>query len=286
MLVLASMAWAEQPAFRFGVIADPQYADQETAGARHYRESLGKLAECAAGLRGEKPAFIVQVGDLVDRGADNLDRAAAAYRAMPAKTYSVLGNHDFVAPRATLYEKLGMPAPYYSFAQPGWRFIVLDGLAQSVAGWPEGDARRAEGQATLDALAGRKARNAHNWNGGLGEAQREWLRRTLADAARAKERAVIFCHQPALAESCRPEHLLWDHEETVRILESSPAAVAWFNGHDHRGGYAARSGVHYLTLPGMVEQDARRSCKVVDVYMDRLVLRSAGEAEGQTLKLR
>jgi 3',5'-cyclic AMP phosphodiesterase CpdA len=289
-VLIAGVAWqrasAQQPAFRFGIIADPQYADQESVGPRHYRESLDKLSQCAALLAREKPVFVVQVGDLVDGGLANLDRAVEAFRAMPGKRYSVLGNHDFCAPRPTLLEKLGMPAAYYSFTSQGWRFIVLDAMALSTSGWPQGDARRSAGQAALDALKEKKARNAHEWNGGLGDEQREWLRKELATAANARQRAVVFCHQPVLPESCRPEHLLWDHQETLAILEGSPAMAAWFNGHDHRGGYAQKNGIHYTTFPGMVEQDARRSCKVVDVYPDRFIIRSAGEPGGQTLSLR
>ena len=32
--------------FSFGIVADIQYADKATGGARHYRESLGNLKEC------------------------------------------------------------------------------------------------------------------------------------------------------------------------------------------------------------------------------------------------
>jgi hypothetical protein len=95
----------------------------------------------------------------------------------------------------------------------------------------------------------------------------------------------VFCHFPALAESCRPEHLLWDHREILAILESQSSVAAYLNGHDHRGGYAERNGIHYVTFPGMVEHQAARSCRVVDVYPGRLVIRAAGEAAGQVLRL-
>src|SRR5262249_30764494 len=70
----------------------------------------------------------------------------------------------------------------------------------------------------------------------------------------------------------------------TRII--APALVAYMNGHDHRGGYAEKSGVHYVTFSAMVEHDTPQSCNVVDVYSDRLVLRNAGSAEGQQLKIR
>jgi manganese-dependent ADP-ribose/CDP-alcohol diphosphatase len=279
-------AKAAPPPFTFGAIADVQYADQETKGPREYRRSAGKLAQCAAALAGEHPAFTVQLGDLVDGGLANLDRILPIFRKLPGKVYSVLGNHDFCAPRPELLERLAMPAAYYTFSRPGWRFIVLDGMDASIAGWPEGHPRRAEGEAVLARLRAAKERNAQPWNGGLGSEQREWLRRALADAAKNRERAIVFCHFPVLAEACRPEHLLWDHRETLEILEASRAAAAWINGHDHKGGYAVRNGIHHLTLPGMVEHDALAGCKAVDVLGDRLVVRTAGEKSGQTLQLR
>jgi hypothetical protein len=261
------------PDFRFAVLADVQYADADTKGARRYRDSLDKLKRCAEVLRAENPEFTVQVGDLVDGGLDNLTRILPVWESLPGERKSVLGNHDFCAPREQLLRRLGMPAAAYTFARAGWRFIALDGMHVNDA-------------ATLARLKAEGARNAHEWNGGLGAEQREWLRGALAAAHRARERAIVFCHFPVLAESCRPEHLLWDHRETLAALDESPALAAWINGHDHRGGYAVRRGVHYLTLPGMVENEFPGGCAVIDVARRSLMLRAPGETSGRALALR
>jgi hypothetical protein len=169
----------------------------------------------------------------------------------------------------------------------GWRFLVLDGMQESVAGgWPETDPRFLAGRDRLARLQAEHARNGVAWDGALGEEQRKWLRANLLEAAEKHERAMVFCHFPVLAESCRPEHLLWDHAQVLDILDASPALAAYINGHDHKGGYAARNGIHYLTLPGMVEHDAGQSCQVVDVFPDRLMVRQAGSQGGRELKLR
>jgi len=235
------------------------------------------LEECSAALARERPAFVVQLGDLVDGGLDNLNRILPLWEKAPGPRYSVLGNHDHVAARAVLAAKLKMPGAWYDFSLPGWHFVVLDGM--EVSAGRGGDER-------LAALKRDGASNAQSWNGALGDRQREWLRRTLAGARRQRQRAIVFCHFPTLAAACRPEHLLWDHAETVALLESQPAVAAWMNGHDHRGGYASRNGIHYVTFAGMVEHDAVPACRVVDVYPDRLVVRTAGQKEGQTLPLR
>ena len=97
---------------------------------------------------------------------------------------------------------------------------------------------------------------------------------------------MVFCHFPVLARSCCPEHLLWDHPQVLAILESAPSTVAYMNGHDHKGGYAEPDGVHYLAFPAMVEHSAEQSCKVVDVFPDRLIVPTAGNSAGRELKIR
>jgi manganese-dependent ADP-ribose/CDP-alcohol diphosphatase len=278
---------AAKPSFSFGVVADVQYADQASAGQRRYRDSAGKLQECAAAMRREAPRFVVQLGDLVDGGPANLDRIFPVFFGFPGRKYSVLGNHDSIAPRDALLKRLRMGAAFYTFAAPGWRFIVLDAMQASVGAWPAADPHYTEGSRLLAQAKAAGSSNAADWNGGLGNEQREWLGRVLAAAARRRERAVVFCHSPVLAESCGPEHLLWDHRETLEILDASPALSAWFNGHDHNGGYAAKSGIHYVTLEGMVEHPVSETCKIVDMYPDRLVIRAAGQPSGgRELKLR
>jgi 3',5'-cyclic AMP phosphodiesterase CpdA len=287
LAALAVSAGAEQPQFSFGVIADVQYADKDTAGVREYRRSSGKLEQCAALLRKERPAFTIQLGDLVDGGLPNLDRILQVYRRMPAPRYHVLGNHDFCADRPTLLKHLDMPAAYYDFAVHGWRFVVLDSMQQSVAGsWPEDDPHAVAGRQLLEKLRASRAVNAQTWDGALGPEQREWLRGVLRKAGRQHERAIVFAHAPVLPESCRPAHLLWDYREVLEILKAEPAVAAYVNGHDHLGGYAQQDGIHFVTLPAVVEHEVSQSCQVMDVFPDRLVLRQAGTAAGRALQLR
>jgi 3',5'-cyclic AMP phosphodiesterase CpdA len=287
LLAAAAAVHAEKPLFTFGVISDVQYADHDTAGARAYRDSLSKLGQCSAALKRERPQFVVHLGDLVDRDAVSLDRILPVWAKVSRPRYLVLGNHDFVVPRDVLVKRFGMPGSWYDFTARSWRFLVIDGMNLSVSGgWPPSDPHFERGAALLEKLKQEQAPNAQTWNGAAGPEQREWLQRTLADAARKHQRAIVFCHFPALAESCRPEHLLWDHAQVSALLEASPATAAYINGHDHKGGSAQRGGVHYITMPGMVEHDAATACQVVDVYRDRLVVRRAGETEGRRFELR
>lgn len=284
ILILALPIWGEdkQSLFSFGVIADIQYADQDTHGLRHYRESMEKLQECSAALNAKKLAFVIQLGDLVDGGIDNLDRILPVFDQIRAPKYHVLGNHDFCAERSVLLKRLNMPAAYYQFSEPGWRFAVLDGMNVSVAGrWPQGSDNLRNGRRILADLKREHAPNAQIWNGAIGEEQRQWLAKLLSDADVQKERVIVFAHFPALPASCRSNHLLWDHQKIVKLLEAHSSVKAFLNGHDHNGGYGQQAGIHYVTFPAMVEHPAAESCNVVSVFQNRLEIQSAIENSGR-----
>ncbi|WP_321477002.1 metallophosphoesterase [uncultured Paludibaculum sp.] len=286
-MLLPLTAPAQQRLFSFGAIADVQYADKDDAIGRQYRASTAKLSACASLLNREQLEFVVELGDLIDEGAGNLAVIRRFYDQIQAPRYNVLGNHDLAVPRSGLLSALGLSKPYYDFTRKGWTFVVLDGMNESVAGgWPAGDPHEQAGRATLESLRAQAVANAQTWNGAVGPSQREWLRGVLAQAGAGGNRVMVFSHFPVLAAACRPEHLLWDHEEVLRILESSPAVAAYVNGHDHRGGAAVQKGIVHLTLPGMVEHTVNESCQVVDVYPDALVVRQAGAQSGRRYPLR
>src|SRR3954449_7793976 len=55
-----------QGGLRVGLITDLHHADKPPAGTRYYRETLAKLAEAAQQFGKDKPAFVVELGDLID----------------------------------------------------------------------------------------------------------------------------------------------------------------------------------------------------------------------------
>lgn len=288
LLFVAMIAAGQQPRFSFAVFADIQYGDQPTAGKREYRKSPGKLQDAVTALnaRGDL-AFAIQLGDLIDSKASDLDSIHATYNRLAARKYHVLGNHDFSMQRELLVSRLGMPSAYYDFGLNGWRFVVLDGMDISVSS----GSRAAESPAHLRAqqalqlLRQTRAANAVDWNGAIGEEQIAWLRGVIERAARNGERIILFCHFPILRAASTPAHLLWNHEDLLRLIEGQPAVASWFNGHDHAGGYAERNGIHHVTFPGMVESGERNSYTVVKVFADRLELEGVGTAPSRTLPI-
>lgn len=282
-----SAAWMQGAGtpVRFALLSDIQYADQNTAGRRNYRASMAKTEAASALLAGEHAAFTVHLGDLVDGGEDNANRILPAFRKLPAPQYPVLGNHDFFGSRQAVLKKFGLAQPYYRFPSGAWEFVVLDGMNVSVKGGWSADSRNYRlGDETLASLRQRNAQNAQDWNGALGEEQRGWLKRTLAAASRRNRRALVFCHFPTLADACRPEHLLWDHEEVLAILDEEQAAAAWVCGHDHQGGYGRHGRVHHITLPGVVENEIPTCVRVAELHPDKLVLRPPGKTDGDVFR--
>ncbi len=279
----------EQPLFSFGLIADVQYADENPVGPRYYRTALAKLEECVTCLNTKELAFTVQLGDLIEYGSDNLDRALAVFDRLRMKKYHVLGNHDFCRTgmsRDQVLAKLGTERPYYDFAYGNWRFVILDGMDVSVeGGWPANSHNFRQGQQMLQELQQQEKKWAQEYNGAIGRAQLAWLSKSLQKASAKRQKVVLFCHLPTLAAASREHLLLWNHEEVLNALESDECVVGYFSGHDHDGGYAQRKGIHHVTLQGMVEAPAKNAYAVVDVYEDRLELRGTGKVPSRRLKV-
>ena len=85
------------PLFRFGVIADPQYADiaPNPETGRYYANSLQKLGDAIDTLNGEDLAFIITLGDIIDRGWDSFDAILPLFEKSRHERFFLLGNHDF-----------------------------------------------------------------------------------------------------------------------------------------------------------------------------------------------
>ncbi len=278
----------ENEPLSFGVVADVQYADRDPRWSRHYRASLGNLRKCVADLNAQDLAFTIQLGDIIDRGEQSLDTILDVYNQLTMPKYHVLGNHDFPIPRHDLLARLGMDHAYYSFSPPdsGWRFVVLDTVDIAMGGgWPEDSENHRQAAQWLEKLKSEGKPYAQPWNGGLGEQQKQWLRDTLAEAAGRGERVIAFGHMPLLAEASDGAGLVLNHEEIETILDSHRCVVAYLCGHDHAGGYAERSGIHHLTVQGMVEAPEQNAYAVVDLYQDRIEIRGVGKVPSRCLRI-
>jgi hypothetical protein len=269
---------------RFGLAADAQYADVPPEGTRHYRASLGKLAEAVAAVDAADCAFALHLGDLIDRDAasfaaplDVLARARTPWLHLP-------GNHDYAVSddlKPGIPARLGLATGHAWFDCGGFRFVLVDTNAQSVyaagAGSP---AHRAAAEA-LARLEASGAPQAKSWNGGAGEAQRAWLDQVCADAEARGLRLLLFGHHPVLPLD---SHAAWDAPELLALLERHPGVLAWINGHDHDGGLVEHRGVFFLTLRGMVETAADNAFALCRLLPDRLLVGGHGREPSRELR--
>ncbi len=295
MLLMSLTAGCEmkRAKFLFGVIADVQYANKDSAESRKYRESIKTLGETVSHLNSKnlidnasyigahrKPSFVVQLGDIIDGGPNaqaDLDATLGVYNKIKARKYHVLGNHDFVGPnRKTVLDKLRMKKAYYDFRKGKYRFVVLDTTDISLSGgWPGNSENYRLAEEFLEKLKQRKAPNAEDWNGAVGTEQKQWLDKVLSDAEKRKQKVIVFGHHPLTPANDR--HNLWNSDEIIEIFESHNCVAAYLAGHRHSDDYTWQNGICYVTIEGMIESTDKKVYSVVWVYSDRLLIESTAK---------
>jgi 3',5'-cyclic AMP phosphodiesterase CpdA len=272
--------------FRFGVIADPQFAPiPNTYGVRtrFYGNSLWKLSEAIDKLNHENLEFVITLGDMIDRDWESFQYVLPLYDDLKHEKFFLLGNHDFNVPSEYLRSvarTVGMKTTYYDFSKGAYRFIVLDGNDISLFAPPVGDPRRVLAQKRIAELKAVHASNAQGYNGALSDAQFAWLEKTIHDAATAGQKIVIFNHYPVFP--AHPSNAL-DSERMVKLVCDTPNIVAYLNGHNHDGNYGEAGGKHFLTFRGMVETPTDTAYAIVEVFSDRLEVKGFGIQESRTL---
>jgi len=263
-----------------GMIADCQYCNVEASGRRLYALSKTKLSECVAELNKLDLAYVMHLGDFIDRDFESFDVVNPIFNRLRATKYHVLGNHDFSVADHLKKEvpgKMGMPARYYDFEVEGWRHVVLDGNDISFHAYPENSENAKAAAEYYEANQIESPR----WNGAIGPGQLAWLREVLERAQANREKVILFCHFPVYPPN---KHNLWNAEELIAVLESYPCVKAYINGHNHNGNYGAKEGIHYLTLKGMVDTTTN-SYAVVTVDDDSIDITGYGREEDRSLPL-
>ena len=240
---------------RFGLVADPHVADLDSEMGRDYRAAAGRLAAAAEALAREGAEFLVEMGDLKDRGPDrdgtlaNLALATGALRGFPGPVHPVLGNHDvdriskadFLAGWAAAFGLADPPAPYGAFDVRGVRFIRLDGDF-----FPDG--RELE-------IGDRNHRDCT-----IPANQLEWLRGTLAAAPGP---CVVFCHSPLTSDW---DSVITNGAEVRAAFEASGRVVAVFQAHTHHDAFKRINGIPYCTVPSICHDDGPYA--LVEVFPD------------------
>jgi len=274
------------PQFSFGVLTDVQYCDCEPRNDRYYRNALTKFEESVRELNARDLAFVIQLGDIIEKDFASFDRVLPIYEQLMMPKYHVLGNHEFSVSqkkKSAVEEKLGLKNPYYDIKVKGWRFVILDGNDISTYRVPKGSEAYRNASTTLKNLQSQGQPNAKKYNGALSDQQMTWLRRTLEEAHKLGEKVILFCHHPVFPKNT---NTLWNDTEVMNLIEPYDCVVAYINGHYHPGNYEKKNGVHYLTLLGMVDTPDENAYAIIEVYPDHLEVIGYGREPGRTLYFR
>ena len=271
---VCALAQVDKPLVRFGLIADPQYADQDNKLGRNYRQAKDMYRQTLARLNQEPDlAFIMVLGDIID-GAKDDDMAQmlalAADSRVPVKYLA--GNHDLQRhSEEQLKAFFGVDDLFYDFAAGGVRFVVINSQDVSLVA----DEASGRQQAAKDFLAAHNGVQFNSYDGMLSAERRQWLRDKLEAANTAGEDVVVFSHAPVWYLASSSRDLMWDHMEMLAVLDGCPRLRGFFAGHNHRGGLSPRRRVLHKTVKALVNASEPTAC-VVSMYQDRLDIRGIG----------
>ena len=226
------LAAEDKPKLRLGLVTDLHYADKDSRGSRHYRESITKVAEAAKRFGEEKPDLVFCLGDLIDSGASleaEKGYLSRIVKEFPGKRHFVLGNH--CVENLTKPEFLGIVGQdksYYSFDANGYHFVVLDACFTS-DGAPYGRRNFKWADAKIPAV------------------ELEWLQ---ADLRQSPHKSIVFVHQ---CLDVIPPFGVKNGFAVRKILSESGKVLAVLQGHFHWGNYQELGGLHYCTMSAIIE---------------------------------
>ena len=199
IVILTCSCSQDEPVFKIGLVADPQYANKPAAGNRYYKESTWKLKEAIATFNDHEVDFLQNLGDVIDGDWENYDSIIPVYQHLDPdiENYHTLGNHDFAIDSIHLPEllkTLSMPDYYYSYVEDDWRFIVLDATDYSFFSNPLHQHNMDQIDSLYKAIEGKP--NYQTWNSAMGEEQQNWLKQELDRSGELGQKIILFSHMP------------------------------------------------------------------------------------------
>jgi predicted phosphodiesterase len=166
--------------------------------------------------------FILDLGDFCQPRKRN-EGFRDIFHSHPSPKYHVLGNHE-IDGGYTWQQSMdffSMKAPYYSFDQGGYHFIVLDGNNK-----PEG--------------------HTSGYPSHIGQVQLDWLK---GDITKTQKPTFVFSHQCLHGEDGGS---IDNSDQVQAILEAKPCnIIACLCGHRHVDEHVIKNGIHYININSM-----------------------------------
>lgn len=271
--------------FEIGVIADCQYCNCDSSGRRIYRKAMGKLKAAVDSLNTKNLAYTIHLGDFIDRDFKSFDSILPIWNRLKSEKRHVLGNHDFSVAdslKKEVPDKMGIKNRYYSFIKYNWRFIVLDGNDLSFHGAEPQKIKETDSLYNL--LKPQNLPNIEKWNGGFSNTQLKWVKSELDKAVSNNENVGFYCHFPAVRDN--EMHNIWNYKQFLEFIKPYKNVKFYFNGHNHKGDYLKKDGIHHLTFKGMLDTPDSTSFSIVKFTKDRLIITGFGREESRKLKIK
>jgi len=271
---------------RLGIVADPQYADIEVIGTRHYRQSVWKLAEAVDLFNLHKLAMCVNLGDLIDKNWSSFEAIGQPLSQSKIPFMHVLGNHDFDVlndEKEKVPAKLGLKDRFFSIESNQWCFVFLDTTDVSLYAQSQENPNSAAARVEMERCAQLGSTSVKPWNGAVSSKQLEWFDKTCQNAAVQQRKVIVFAHHPALPIA---EHNAWNSCEITNVVVRNKNVVAWMNGHNHAGDFAMLEGVPFITMQGMVETEKTNAYALLTLLPDRMILEGYGREISREIQFR
>ncbi|XP_048772198.2 manganese-dependent ADP-ribose/CDP-alcohol diphosphatase-like isoform X2 [Ostrea edulis] len=311
------------PHYKFGLIADVQYADSENGfnfsrtNERFYRRSLTLLKEAVDVWKKCDVDSVLQLGDVIDgkcKGIEQSDiclqRVLDQFDELQRDVYHVWGNHELynfdrkwlmtsdLAPKGA--SRSPPDCAYYSVdLHPQLRLVALDCYEVSLLGVDKSYRYFDQAWETLSAINKNATWNSPEglvdlerrflkYNGGCSTRQVQWLNEELAEARRRKQNVIVIGHSPVLESSGHASNLLWNFDEILQVLSAHKDSVLCYCcGHDHDGGFDQdEAGIHHITLPGVIEAVDNNPFGTAYLYDNHLMITGNGSVPNFCINLK
>lgn len=242
---------------KIGILTDAHFAESDTRGTRHYRESIPKLKEAVKVFKDQGVDLAVEIGDFID-AADSRSRGAELaflrqidhqFMKVGVPRLYVLGNHCvYSLSKKDFLNTVGQESSFSSRDVNGWHIVTLDACHR-------------KDEVSYD-------KGNYDWTDTeIPEAQREWLQ---SDLERTENPTIVFVHQRIDLDKPSP-YAVHSAIKVREILSKSGRVAAVFQGHSHTNEHKKIDGVDYVTLGAMVEGsgEENNSYSVLQAGTDR-----------------